>query len=336
MKQSGVVKSGALHELLDCMIRNGGVRDTCRPWMSITQNVFQESGEKIPLAFFTAIIENAANDSGNVALGLQLGREFRPAALGPLGRLMPTAGTFGDAAESFVRYFKTIQTNTKVGLSISDNHARISYRIDDPAVRFRSQDAAFTLSIEHSLFSSLLDAVWQPGWVEFAHEAPDDVSPYRRCFGCPVRFGQRENAFVFPARLLSMPLRHTDLKMYADLLSDLESSSIFEEGRLSFDQSVEAWIAAAICNGESTNIEFAANDFGMSLRSFHRKLIDYDVGYLDIKNRVRLKIAKSLLRGAAMSVTNIAMFLGYSESSAFVRQFKMQTGITPRKYRNYN
>lgn len=333
MRQSGVVKSGAFDELIECMGRKGLASYGCQPWMTITRNVFQEESGKIPLSIFTALIENAANESGDTALGLELGKEFRSVALGPLGRLLPKAQTFGDALDGFARYFSTLQTDTKVKLTINNENARISYMILDPSVRFRAQDAAFTLSFENILFSNLLDFSWKPSWVEFEYDGNVGLADYQKHFGCPIRFSQRENAFVFPAKFLSLPLKSADEISYSKIRNDLENTIVFECDRLNFVQSVEAWVAASIYNAESTNIEFVAHDFGMSLRSFHRKLIEFDIGYLDIKNQIRLKIAKNMLKETDLSITDIAMFLGYSEASAFVRHFKKNVGIPPRKFR---
>jgi AraC-like DNA-binding protein len=76
-----------------------------------------------------------------------------------------------------------------------------------------------------------------------------------------------------------------------------------------------------------------AGDFGMSIRSFQRKLADHGINYLDIRNRVRSHIAKCMLVETSIPVTSIALQLGYSETSAFSRGFKTQVGETPAEFR---
>lgn len=96
---------------------------------------------------------------------------------------------------------------------------------------------------------------------------------------------------------------------------------------------VEAWIAASLCRSVPTDIEVAAGDFGMSTRSFQRKLADHGVNYLDVRNRVRADIARCMLLETRTPVTSIALQLGYSETSAFSRGFKSQVGETPAEFR---
>jgi AraC-like DNA-binding protein len=92
-------------------------------------------------------------------------------------------------------------------------------------------------------------------------------------------------------------------------------------------------VALSLCRSAVTDIEVVASDFGMSTRSFQRKLAERDVSYFDIRNRVRAHIAKCMLAETSVPITSIALQLGYSETSAFSRGFKIQIGETPVEFR---
>ena len=47
----------------------------------------------------------------------------------------------------------------------------------------------------------------------------------------------------------------------------------------------------------------------------------------------RIQQAKSLLANPAMSVTQIGLNLGFSETSSFTTTFRKHTGLTPTAYR---
>lgn len=51
--------------------------------------------------------------------------------------------------------------------------------------------------------------------------------------------------------------------------------------------------------------------------------------------QVRVEHAKEFLRNADYSVTEVAMMVGYNDTSQFIRIFKQETGMTPKKYRSY-
>jgi AraC-like DNA-binding protein len=216
---------------------------------------------------------------------------------------------------------------------VSDGTARLVYSIQDPAIRFREQDAGFTLAIEYSMLASFLGPAWQASCVEFEHSAGDDLPFYQQHFACALRFGRRENALLFPARLLNVSLKEADSNLHARLEADLTDSIRQRTMRLDLVRGIEAWIAASLCRSVATDIEVVAGDFGMSTRSFQRKLADHGVNYLDIRNRVRSHIAKCMLAETSIPVTSIAIQLGYSETSAFSRGFKIQVGETPAEFR---
>lgn len=48
--------------------------------------------------------------------------------------------------------------------------------------------------------------------------------------------------------------------------------------------------------------------------------------------RIRMEQAKRLLREGKYSVTDIAYMTGYNDTSQFIRTFKNETGVTPKKY----
>jgi AraC-like DNA-binding protein len=299
----------------------------------IPRALLEDPSEMLPLAAFTSMLEAAAYESGNRTLGLELGKEFKISALGPIAHLMQTAQTVGNALESFNRFFESIQTTTRSVLSVSDGTARLVYSIQDPAIRFREQDAGFTLAIEYSMLASFLGPAWQASGVEFEHSAGDDLAFYQQHFACPLRFGRRENALQFPARFLEVSLTDADSNLHARLEADLTDSIRQRTMRLDLVRGIEAWIAASLCRSAATDIEVVAGDFGMSTRSFQRKLADHGVNYLDIRNRVRSYIAKCMLVETSIPVTTIALQLGYSETSAFSRGFKLQVGQTPAEFR---
>jgi AraC-like DNA-binding protein len=327
-----MIAAGAAQELLGALAKRP-VAQGISARAGLSRAVLQDESRMIPLASFTSILEAAAYESGNSTLGLELGKEFKLSALGPVTQLMRTAQTVGSGLEKFIRYFESVQTSTRSALLVSNSTARLTYAIADPAVRFRAQDAGFTMAIEYSMLAGLLGPTWKASGAEFEHTAGDDLAFYQQHFDCPLRFGRRENALLFPARFLSISLREADEHLHAKLEADMANAMRQRTMQIDLVESIKAWVAASLCRSAGTDIGVIASDFGMSTRSFQRKLADYGVSYLDIRNRVRSHIAKCMLAETSVPVTSIALQLGYSETSAFSRGFKMQIGQTPADFR---
>jgi len=330
---AGVIVTGTAQEFLAGIARRRIASEEISSRAGIPQAKLRDPLNTLPLAAFTAMLEAAAYELSNSALGLELGKEFRPGALGPVFHLMRTAKTLGSALEKFNRFFDAIQTNSRSLLEIHDGTAHLSYSILDPVVRFRTQDAAFTLALEHAMLAKLAGADWRLSHVAFQHLAAEDLAIYKKHFDCSVAFRCTENALLFSSHLLEKPLEEANDNLHARLQTDL--TNMLSERRLQSDliESIHTWVAASLCRPTGTEIEVAAGDFGMSARSFQRKLAEHSVCFADIRNTVRCQIAQCMLSETTLPVTEIALKLGYSETSSFSRAFKMQMGETPTAFR---
>jgi len=57
------------------------------------------------------------------------------------------------------------------------------------------------------------------------------------------------------------------------------------------------------------------------------------LGFMDYKNKVRLKAAKEMLTKQKMNINQIAYQLGYKNAESFLRMFYKSVKMTPSKYR---
>jgi AraC-like DNA-binding protein len=86
--------------------------------------------------------------------------------------------------------------------------------------------------------------------------------------------------------------------------------------------------------GEPVLMENAANAAGLS-ESHFRRWFQKEVGFnpADYMMYRRVELAKEKLRTGDLSVTSIAMELGFSTSAYFTAVFRKRTGLTPSQYR---
>ena len=76
-----------------------------------------------------------------------------------------------------------------------------------------------------------------------------------------------------------------------------------------------------------------AASFGVSLRSYQRRLSDIGTTHSELVDSARLELALRMLAEETCSVTEIALELGYSYPGHFTRFFKQRVGISPSEYR---
>jgi AraC-like DNA-binding protein len=333
MHSSGVIATSIIDGVLSTIDRRGMDPGTISARIGIANDGLFGRSDFLPLSTFTTLLEMAAVQTNDPVLGIKLGKLFNFRSLGSASQLFLSAQTVGNGLEKFAAFFPTIQSNTRCALEISDGIARLSYAIADRTVTHRVQDANFSEVVLYSMLQACLGKTWQPLCLEFEHSAGPNLASYTAHFDCPLRFGARYNAILFPASHLERPVPSFDCLRHQRLERELSESLRSKELELDLTKSVKAWISASLCRSASIDIQDAASDFGMSVRSFQRKLSNAGLNYADLRNSVRTEIAKAMLAFTHHAIPEIAIDLGYSETSAFSRSFKSFTGTTPAKYR---
>lgn len=332
MQSSGTIAPQATTLLLDALASKGQEPESVLAMIGLTRASLAESRSSTPLATFTTILEAAARERGDVTFGLKLGRIYNLPALGSIATVFFTSPTLGWALSKFTGYFASLQSNTEARLDVSGDLARLSYSICDPTIRLRKQDADFTIALEYRMLADIVGPKRTIVRVDFEHDCSQDVEPYRSHFRCAVEPRRARNAIYFPAAYLEQALPGADPKANAlaeEELRDTESAL----RNLDLATAIQAWMGAALARSLDADIEHAAADFGVSPRTFQRRLAETGVNFLDIRNKLRIQIAKRMLVATDIPLTVIALQLGYSEASAFSRNFKAQVGETPVEYR---
>ncbi|MBP5169392.1 MAG: helix-turn-helix domain-containing protein [Oscillospiraceae bacterium] len=88
-------------------------------------------------------------------------------------------------------------------------------------------------------------------------------------------------------------------------------------------------------NAADVTLAKLAEDFHYSTE-YSSRLIKRSTGqtFIQLLTNIRLENAKQLLRDTTLSVTDIAMQVGYESSEHFIRTFRKHIGSTPSEYRH--
>ena len=80
------------------------------------------------------------------------------------------------------------------------------------------------------------------------------------------------------------------------------------------------------------SLEHVAASLDLHPRMLQLKLRKLDVSYTQIMRSIRQTLAEDHLRRKTMSVTDLALNLGYADASIFSTQFKAWTGLSPKQW----
>jgi len=85
---------------------------------------------------------------------------------------------------------------------------------------------------------------------------------------------------------------------------------------------------------EPPGVDEIAGRSGMSAYQLNRRLKDLlGITARQLLTKTRIDVASRLLRTTSLSIGDVAQQSGYFDQSAFTRQFRRTSGLTPRQYR---
>lgn len=261
------------------------------------------------------------------ALGLETGIREKITSVGLVGYAMLTAATVGEAVNIGLALQK--DTGSMLEFDTRPVPEGLAYiatsRFHDPEIYVFLVEEAFASFM--GIGRELAGEDFRPVRVDLAYPAPSYANEYERIFGCEIRFGQLENAFICEPGIYRMPLASADPYSHRQLLEFLEYSRRRTRVAVEIIESVERVLRQKL--RDRSHISDVAKELGMSERSLRRRLAESGVSFQELLDGIRKGRALELLANPAMSVEQIAYAVGFTDPHNFRRAFRRWTGATP-------
>jgi AraC-like DNA-binding protein len=163
--------------------------------------------------------------------------------------------------------------------------------------------------------------------------APADSSSYTAAFGCPVTFGQTENAIMFDAEWLNTRPALGNAVTYAAMIRLCDQ--LLREIELHAGLAGKIRTMVLVHQMKPLSVDSIASGVNMSPRTLRRRLREENVSFRKIIAELRLELAMRYLRDTRLSVEDISPAVGFCEPSSFRRAFRRWTKLTPETYRRH-
>lgn len=137
---------------------------------------------------------------------------------------------------------------------------------------------------------------------------------------------------MFPARFIHASFRGSEPILF-DEIRQLAQALSRKNRSMPFIDRARYVIYAALFD---TNIgqDVVARELGLSNRTLRRRLAHEGASYQQLLDNCRMEIAaRELAIEKHVSLSQMALKLGYSEHSTFTRAFFRWAGMTPKRYR---
>lgn len=285
----------------------------------------------IPLRSLMGLMEQSARETGNELFGLHLGESMRPEDFGLWARYALCASDLRTMIERAIRTLSFYESVSEFGLDISGGLARWSYKIYEPSSFGRRHN------VDHDLWPMLtalryyLGADWTPVRAEFDYDPPLHWRRLEERFCAPVIFGRPSNAIVFESHLLKSPAIKRNPLANRVTFADLGRAVSCRSPRTILEATRE--LIRVRLTEPLTDIDGVALLLGVSSRSLQRQLSEEGFTYRELLEQVRMQRALDLISESPESITEIAINLGYGDSTSFTRAFRRWNGYPPSQVR---
>jgi AraC-like DNA-binding protein len=282
-----------------------------------------------------AFIHLLAEHTGNPVLGLETGDYVQPGSYSVLGYITMSCATLGEAVTRIAPYEKLVGDMGTTRLKMKGDSATLIWTCNftDSVVWPQVVDNVFASWINYARWlADSTDATPLEVRLRRPSPGPEHEEAYAVRWQCPVQFDAEEDSVTFAQSLLATRLRQPDpllrKTLEAHALSQLALLDTDTDLTSKVKQSIQKQLADGI-----TRQDMVAEDLGMTSRTLQRKLSQEGVSYQKLLDEVRQQMAEDYLQNTGMSIPDIALRLGYSETTSFHRKFKAATGKTPGDFR---
>ena len=241
---------------------------------------------------------------------------------------MRTAPTLKDAILDLCTNQRRYVRGAVAYLVIQNDIAFWGYAVHHTGLKAIEQIGDGAMAVAFNMMRELVGMV--PDEILLSHRAPGNTVPYRRFFGATPRFDAEQYALAFPASLLNRPVRSADRELRRILEKSVAAYWAVEQPTMT--HTVTRMLRARVIFPD-ISLKAVASEMSMQPRTLNRRLQAEGKSFRELVNEARFEVARQLLAGTRMDVTNIALALGYADPSGFTHAFQRWSGIAPSEWR---
>jgi AraC-like DNA-binding protein len=292
----------------------------------VSEAQLEDPDGRVPCTSIPALICEAMRSRPMKNLGLKVAGETPIGAFRLLDYVIMTCEAVGDGMRQLTRYLRLSEPPFAIEIQDDADPIRIAYvGIKDGFL------AEFEVGLAILHLRRETESDFRASYVSFPHE-PDDIAEIEQILGCPVRSQAAWLGFALSREAWGLRLCRHDPVLHAILRRNAEEiSSRLPEGDVVVAE-LRRMLPSRLRQGDA-DLGTVARSMATSVRSLQRRLAAAGTSYYEVLESTRREAADQYLSDSALSTSEVAYLLGYSEPAAFHRAFKRWNGSTPHEYR---
>lgn len=327
-----IIRAAAWHGFAELVTELGGKPHAIYAAAQLDPRLLLEHERYLPLRQFVECQALAADQLKRKDFGLLFGQRQTISVFGALAIALVNSPTPRRAIEIATRYLHVHNPAVTLSLdpTLSPRREFLTGTVHLKDQTRREQNDERIMSTIHRVMQQIGGPRYRPEAVCFMNARISPMSAYRRVFGVDPLFEQPAMGIVIDRDVLDSWLPGGSDQMREVAEAYLLQQSLPKEKALT--KSVANMARSLLRGGEFTPAQ-TAKALGVHARTLQRRLRDEGTSFEKIKDDARREWAESLLVQPSVSLSQIALMLGYADSSAFSRSCRRWLGEAPRTYR---
>ena len=317
--------------LVRLLARAGATEGEIEQGTGISLAATRHPDARVPVSQIERLWCMAAERLGNPAIALELHNHYPENKLHFVAHLGMRCADMRSAIEHWRKYAFLVSEADDVDYVVEGSTARFIYACRDPRYSAR-WFAEHVLSLAVWFATSFTGHTLKINGARFMHADPGCRRVHERIFGAPVEFAAAENSISFDAAYLDLPFRTADsyLHHYLVAKADELKASLEQEARV--ENKVVAAISILLTRGDEVTLDRVADLLKQSPRRLRQVLESEGRRFRDLFDEVRREAAaRYLMQG--LSISQVAVLLGFSEPSALQHAFRRWYQTSPGDFR---
>ncbi|WP_460841492.1 helix-turn-helix domain-containing protein [Nocardioides marmoraquaticus] len=285
---------------------------------------------------FRAVRNVVGQGPDPLSLGVSVGLGTSLTQLGLFGFAVMASPTIRELIAMALRYFSLTTLVLTVDLHEDAEGARLvlgdSHLPDDVRPYFVGRDATGIATVVLPFLGTTLERYGRHLVVALRHDDSPLATTLSQFSVGAIEVTESDRLEVrFPTALLDEPLPQADRHTVQTCLEQCERLLQRRSARSGLTAQVRTQLLA------DTRIPATCDEIAAALsvhpRTLRRHLADEGTSYRRLLNEVRSGLAAELLTEVGLTVEQVSLRLGYTETAAFSRAFSRWYGVPPSRYR---
>lgn len=303
----------------------------------LTEAELADPDTRVSSLQFFQLIRNASRLYPGTDGGLRIGQRFHVSCYGMVGYALLCSTSLREVFDTTVRYYRLgsgmlditwHEAGQTAFWKFPQRHELLLPDLDSENYAFLLE---FTITALANVVRDAMGSWCDPIALKLSCASQPHAQTLEEVLHCPVDYNQSANELHYPAEWLNRAPQLANPITAAQ--TSKACSQMLTEFRRQTGITRQVYNALVARPGRFPDVEEVAASLSMTSRTLRRKLEGEGTSFSELLDGIRHALALDYLNGSLMSLEDIAVALGFSESATFRRAFRRWTGKSPSSFR---